>query len=75
MPNTPLDHCHQCKRDIRECDNPWTFHVREATSFGGSDLRDLVRFCSVNCIAAYYRLIPWPGRTPLPGVKVDAPGQ
>lgn len=59
MASTPLTHCHQCKKEIRLAQNPWTFHQREQNASGGTELADVVRFCNINCIAAYFKLIPW----------------
>lgn len=54
MPTTPLWLCHQCHKSIESAEHPWTFH----TWTGKGELDDVVRFCNINCIAAYYRLVP-----------------
>lgn len=71
MPTTPLHLCHQCKKEIYRVLNPWTFHRRNARR--GGKLEDVVRFCSVNCIAAYYKLAPAASLAPVNGKPADAP--
>jgi hypothetical protein len=67
MASTPLHLCHQCKKEIYRAENPWTFHQRNMTM--GGKLDDVVRFCGINCIAAYFKLIPWNSLIPANGAS------
>ena len=77
MPTTPLTQCHQCKKtiDAATSPNPWTFQRWEMSNVTDKTglvtimpaLQPVVRFCHINCIAAYYKLAPWESLAPING--------